>query len=67
MKDAREDGDAELQLFDHTQYPEEIECIECGGTAVYRGANWGTWDCDECLTTYPVEEVERQMEESDER
>lgn len=54
-------GTERLVQVDYSRYPDEIDCIECSGTAVYEGANWGTWACSNCGASYPREEVERQL------
>jgi len=55
-----------LVRVDQSQYPDEFECRECGGVAVYDGGNWGTWTCRDCLTSWPREEAERVMGSNDE-
>lgn len=64
--DGGTNGSDRLVRVDYDEYPDEIDCVDCGGTAVYQGANWGSWVCRDCGIHYPVEEAERQLDEKSE-
>ena len=62
MSDDSSVGDnVRLVRVDYDEYPDEIDCVDCDGTAVYQGANWGSWVCRDCGIHYPVEEAKRQI------